>query len=98
MQAYIKTLISFSLLIPQDMDYVKKCKMLTNPFDEVIRLQSPSWAFMAEKLSFYLSKEKESYFRTPIFAYQAYKSLIHEQKGQFIHWWFVSPGNLPPCR
>lgn len=53
-----KAVISFNLLITQDMDYGKKYKMLRNSFGEVIRIQTPSSNAMAEKLDFYHPKEE----------------------------------------
>lgn len=92
-----KTLISFNLLLTQDTNYGKKCKMLRNSFGEVVKTQIPSSAFMAEKLNFY-SSEEWSYFRRLNLANQAYRRLIYKWDGWFIHWWSVSPGNLLPWR
>lgn len=72
-----KTLISFNLLLTQDTNYGKKCKMLRNSFGEVIKTQIPSSAFMVEKLNFY-SSEEWSYFRRLNLANQAYRRLIYK--------------------
>lgn len=67
-----KTLISFNLLITQNTNDGKKCKMLKNSFGEVFRIQIPSLAFMAKKLNIYSSNKQGSYFRRLNLANQAY--------------------------